>query len=65
MSLFHGETGRVLSGASATAFVAIRAFASATCGRFFCREAVGDFPGSDDFLYINDKKSILRWAISV
>ena len=29
------------------------------------REAVGEFPGSDDFLYINDKKSILRWAISV
>jgi len=29
------------------------------------REAVGEFPGSDDFLYINDKKAILRWAISV
>src|ERR1035441_2478169 len=27
-----------------------------------CREAVGEFPGSDDFLYINDKKSILRWG---
>jgi hypothetical protein len=28
-------------------------------------EAVGKFPGSDDFLYINDKESILRWVISV
>ena len=34
-------------------------------GRLLGREAVGEFPGSDDFLYINDKKSILRWAISV
>ena len=37
----------------------------ARSGRCLCREAVGEFPGSDDFLYINDKKSILRWAISV
>src|ERR1019366_313219 len=34
-------------------------------GRSSWREAVGEFPGSDEFLYINDKKSILRWAISV
>src|ERR1039457_900652 len=35
------------------------------CGRFLRREAVGEFPGSDEFLFINDKNSILRWAISV
>ena len=29
------------------------------------REAVGKLPGSDDFLYINDKESILSWVISV
>jgi len=34
-------------------------------GRSQCREAVGEFPRSDDFLYINDKKSILRWILSV
>jgi hypothetical protein len=33
--------------------------------RAFRREAVGKLPGSDDFLYINDKESILRWVISV
>jgi hypothetical protein len=30
-----------------------------------CREAVGKLPGSGDFLYINDKESILSWVISV
>jgi len=34
-------------------------------GRSEGREAVGEFPRSDDFLYINDKKSILRWILSV
>ena len=29
-----------------------------------CREAVGISPRSDDFLYITDKESILRWVIS-
>ena len=42
-----------------------RAPKTAGGGRSLRREAVGEFPGSDDFLYINDKKSILRWAISV
>ena len=28
-------------------------------------EAVGKLSGSDDFLYVNDKESILRWVILV
>jgi len=34
-------------------------------GRVQRREAVGKLPGSGDFLYINDKESILSWVISV
>jgi hypothetical protein len=60
-----GDSDRAGVGAATSPFVAKQSRDGPPGGRLLGRAAVGEFPGSDDFLYINDKKSILRWAISV